>query len=220
MRKIKIAAFVGWLIVVTTASGAFASGAGGGVKIGTLGLGVELSYKLSDYLGARFGINTLTYSTDETIDDINYDASLDFFSLSLLADYHPFGGVFRISAGLVVNNNEVSLAATPSDTVLMRGVPFTAAQVGTLEGTVEFLPISPYIGIGWSSATGSGWGAAIDLGVIYQGSPDIVSYTASGTMAGTAQLETILDEQEAIIEDALETYTFYPVVSFMLLYQF
>ncbi len=223
MRKLIVAGLAGMFFVLTAVTGVFAgSGAGVGVKIGTLGLGAELSFKASDYLGVRAGINILDWSAEETIDDIDYDASLDFFSLALLADYHPFGGVFRISAGVVVNDNEVSLSATPTDTIRMRSVTFTAAEVGTLSGSVEFLPLSPYIGIGWTSNTSNagGWGFALDLGILYQGSPDITSYTANGTLAGTAELETILDEQEAIIEDFFDKYTIYPVVSFSLQYLF
>lgn len=223
MKKIIVAGIAGWLLVLTAATSLFAgSGAGVGVKVGTLGLGAELTFKASNYLGARAGINILDWSIEETIDDIDYDASLDFFSLALLADYHPFGGIFRISVGVVVNDNEVSLSATPTDTVTMRSVTFTAAEVGTLSGSVEFLPLSPYIGIGWSSNTSNagGWGFNLDLGILYHGAPDITSYTASGTLSGTAQLETILDEQEAIIEDYFDKYTIYPVVSFSIQYLF
>ncbi|HET9678933.1 MAG TPA: hypothetical protein VFP95_00025, partial [Gammaproteobacteria bacterium] len=75
-------------------------------KASTLGLGVELNQSFNEYVGVRLGLNNYSYAYDTTEDGIEYNFDLELNSVMLLLDYHPFGGNFRLSAGIVKNNNE------------------------------------------------------------------------------------------------------------------
>ncbi len=51
-----------------------------GGKVGTTGLGLELTVGLLDSLNTRVGLNTFTYGYDFDVDDFNYDADLNLFT--------------------------------------------------------------------------------------------------------------------------------------------
>ncbi|MCP3901119.1 MAG: hypothetical protein GY707_15550, partial [Desulfobacteraceae bacterium] len=71
-------------------STAYASGVALGIKIGTLGGGIEMEKPLTDTLTGRIGLNYLSYSYEGTEDDIDYDFDLNLKTLGAMLDWHPF----------------------------------------------------------------------------------------------------------------------------------
>ncbi len=69
------------------------------LKAGTLGAGLDVSVGMSESLGLRLQANALSYEDDFTESDVDYSADLKLQSAGLLLDWHPFSGVFRVSAG-------------------------------------------------------------------------------------------------------------------------
>jgi len=200
-------------------------GLGIGVKAGTLGLGVELSTSLLQNTRLRGGFNYLTYSFDSTISDINYEFEPEFNSFSLAFDWHPFGNSFFLSGGAYFNNNTITVEGSVDDGLIpgqiSRYLPLT--NLVTISGDVEFQPVAPYAGIGWrSNNSEQGWGVALDLGVLFQGSPDVTNLQVNApvNVNTNAEVQKFLKEQEEEIEDDLSAFQFYPVVSLMLTYNF
>lgn len=78
-----------------------------GVGLTTLGLGGEVSYRLSDYLNLRVAGYGLKAETSESFydagledrEDGNLQLKFDSLSMGLIADVHPFGNGFRLSLG-------------------------------------------------------------------------------------------------------------------------
>jgi hypothetical protein len=194
-----------------------ADGIGIGVKAGTLGAGVEATVSLVSNLNVRLGANRYTYNFDDTLDDIRYDNELDLNTQSLILDWHPFGGSFRLSAGAFRNRNEFNATATPTANQTIGNNTFTPAQIGTLSGTVSFNPSATYAGIGWGNAVGRNkrLGFTVDLGVLFQDSPEV---TLSSSNGGVPQNE--LRAEEASIEADLEDFETYPVISFGFSFRF
>jgi len=195
------------------------------VKAGTLGLGVELSTSLLQNTRLRGGFNYLTYSFDSTISDINYEFEPEFNSFSLAFDWHPFGNSFFLSGGAYFNNNTITVEGSVDDGLIpgqiSRYLPLT--NLVTISGDVEFQPVAPYAGIGWrSNNSEQGWGVALDLGVLFQGSPDVTNLQVNApvNVNTNAEVQKFLKEQEEEIEDDLSAFQFYPVVSLMLTYNF
>lgn len=188
------------------------------LKAGTLGVGVELSKSMSDKFSANLGFNSYNFNTTETTDGIDYDYKFDLQSAALLANYHPFTGVFRFTVGALYNNNELKLTGKPSagSTYTINGVTYTAAQVGTLTGKLTFDKIAPYLGIGWGSRPGSKLGLTADVGALYQGAPKL-SLTASGAAAG---LTSDLEQERKSAESDLSDLKWYPVVSLGIYFRF
>src|ERR1044072_1671527 len=66
-----------------------------GITAGTLGIGPEVSYRLSERLGVRGNVTFLSISRDIESDDITYDGKLKLQSGGVMLDVYPFGGGFR-----------------------------------------------------------------------------------------------------------------------------
>jgi len=185
-------------------------------KLGTLGLGVEGTFGLTEQFNARLGFNRYDYDRSETISDIDYDLNLEWRSISLLADWHPFGNSFRFTAGLMNNGNEVT--GSSSSTGLTIGDTFYPG-IG-LDTKLDFDTTAPYLGVGWGNALAAdkGWGFNVDLGIMYQGSGN-VTLTPTGPGASLVDPNDIaLEEQK--FEDDIRNYKYYPVFSFGVSYKF
>lgn len=191
-----------------------ADGVGIGVKAGTLGAGVEASVSLVSNLNLRLGANKFKYEFDDTLDDIKYNTELDLNSQSLMLDWHPFGGSFRLSAGVFRNRNEVSAVGTPTTGAQIGDTFYSPAQIGTVSGTVSLDPSASYLGIGWGNAVGKNkrFGFIVDLGVLFQKSPD-VTLSTTGLLSSDPGFQADLRQEELNIEADIEDFEAYPVVS-------
>lgn len=191
------------------------------VKAGTLGLGLEGSTSINNKLNARFGVNAFQYSYSGTESDIDYDFDLELLSFATLLDWLPFENGFRLTGGLVVNKNRLDLTADTAATYTIGTTTYTSAQVGSLTGDLTFNDLAPYAGIGWGNPFGkdSNWSFAIDLGVMFQGSPD-VSLSANGTLATNAAFLAEIAREEDNLQSEIEEYKYYPVISIGVTYKF
>jgi len=201
---------------------AMAKDNGVGVKASTLGVGIEYERLLGENFGLRLGVNYFQLDGDFDVDLITYDASVDLQTASALVDWYPFAGIFRLTGGIMYNGNEADIASAPGIPVKIGDHVYTTEMLGTLRGTVTFNTLAPYAGIGWSSArqASAGFSVALDVGVLFQGSPDVEDFQATGPLAGIPGIQDVLDKEAARIEDELEPYEFYPVVDLTLTYRF
>ena len=190
------------------------------VKAGTLGAGVELSKGFSDKLSVGLALNAYTYKTTDKTSNVDYDYKFELQSAGLLANYHPFSGIFRLTAGVMMNNNELSLTGKPVSgaTYTLNGVTYTASQVGTLTGKVTFNKTAPYLGLGWGSRPNGSFGLTADIGALYQGSPKL-TLDATGALSDPALAANVRAER-AKAESDLSSFKWYPVVSLGLYYRF
>jgi len=193
-----------------------------GIKAGTAGFGGEVIVGILDNLNFRTGYNTFSYDGNSTESDIDYDYKLKLNSLPILIDVHPFGGGFRVTSGIFINNNEVTGAAEPTGTTIeVGGTPYNVADVGTLNAKIDFNTTAPYLGIGWGNAVGKGSPLTImlDLGIMFQGSPK-VSLEATGNIASDAAFKESLDKEISDLKDDIEGIRYYPIISLGLAYRF
>lgn len=195
-----------------------------GAKVSTLGVGADLSLQLVPSLNARLGIQGFSYDADNIdTDRVNYDADLKLFSGLATIDWYPFLGGFRLSAGLLANGNEIDVIGRPTAgaTFNINGTIFNAADVGSLTGNVDFNSVAPYLGIGWGNpfSPGGNWSFNLDLGVAFQGSPN-VTLTANGPLANDPVLRANLEAERRDLENEIEDFEYYPVVSLGITYRF
>ena len=222
MSKRSLVAVLSFLMLFISSNAMAESGRFGvAVKASTLGAGVELITRISPNINGRLGGNAFSYDYDGTESDIEYDLELDLRSVSAILDWHPFSGGFRLSGGLLLNKNEVNAVATPTVSYDIGGTLYTATDVGTLSGKIDFNSLAPYAGIGWGNALGEDkrWGLAFDLGVVFQGSPD-ADLTATGPLAANAAFLAELAKEEQQLQDEVDDYEYYPVVSIGVTYKF
>ncbi|MEM6818833.1 MAG: hypothetical protein AAF578_08575 [Pseudomonadota bacterium] len=191
-----------------------------GLKAGTLGIGIEGTYKISEKWGIRGGINQFDYSFDDDIDDITFDGDLELNSIALLADFRPAGGGFRITGGAVINNNEVTAVADPFADYEIGNNIYTLEEVGTLSAVADFDSVSPYLGLGFDWGVGERATISFDLGVLAQGEAGIGIDSTGGTLSNDPALRADLDIEEESGVDDLDDLELLPVLSLGFHYRF
>lgn len=181
-----------------------------GVRAGTLGLGVEATWRPVPYLDLRGGLNRFSFDDDGSEAGINYDGEFDldtwYATLNLRAPMTPF----RLTAGYFWNNNEVSLTSRDGSTIEVGGVVYPIEQVGTLSGAVTFDSGAPYAGVGMDFRVFNTAAISLDLGVFFQGEPQ-VGLAASGPIASDPTFQENLETERQELEADLEDYDLYPV---------
>ncbi len=192
-----------------------------GVHLGLLGPGLDLGFSISDKVDVKLGFNSFTYGRDGTESDIDYDMDLKLRTAFAQADWHPAGGGFFLAGGLYYNGNKLEGTAKPSASYDIAGTTYTAAQVGTLSTKIDFNTMAPYLGLGWGAAVAQqeGFSFRLDLGVLYQGSPN-ADLTANGLLASDPTFQADLQEEERQLQDAIDGFRWYPVVQLGVSYAF
>jgi len=197
------------------------SGVVAGVHLGLLGPGLDLAFGISDKVDARLGFNSFTYGQDGAESDIDYEMDLKLRTLFAQLDWHPAGGRFFLAGGLYYNGNKLEGTAKPSLTYDIAGATYTASDVGELTTEITFNSMAPYLGLGWGSPVlnQEGLSFRLDMGVLYQGSPN-ADLTASGPLASDPTFQANLEEEEKELQDAIDDFKWYPVVQLGVSYAF
>ncbi len=188
-------------IAVMAACGA-AQAAGIGLRAGTTGIGADVAWSIAPTLSARLGYSALKWSQDVETSDVEYDGKLKLSNLNGMIDFHPLGPVFRITGGVILNDNKYDV----------RGERFG----GSLSGTVTpGRSAAPYLGIGWGTVAGTGINFYADLGIMFMGSPKArLSADCGGLTPGTcASLQSEVAAEQARLEDELKRFKYFPVLN-------
>ncbi|MEM8547156.1 MAG: hypothetical protein AAGF46_03230 [Pseudomonadota bacterium] len=191
-----------------------------GLKASTLGGGIEASWRFASKWGLRASLNQFDYSFDDDIDDITYDGDLELSSATLLGDYRPTAGGFRLTGGLVFNGNEINGVADPAATYEIGDVIYTQAEVGELSASASFNDLAPYVGIGYDADLGKKILLTFDVGVLFQGSADVEIRSVDGTASMDPALLAELSAEAADAESDLSDYEVFPVIGIGLSWRF
>lgn len=198
-----------------------------GPQIGTTGVGVEAQFKVSDRVTLRGGFDSLQFDEEVDGDDILYDGELDFSTGGVFADLHPSGGAFFLSAGVYFGDRQVSVSGTPAPgtTVEIGDDTFTAAQVGTLNGEMDFGSTAPFVGLGWNNTFTASrrWGFKFLVGAAFGSDPDASLTRVGGSTlspADQARFDAELRAEEIEIEEEADGFKVFPVVQLGVAYRF
>jgi hypothetical protein len=193
-----------------------------GARASTLGFGAEVAKLVSPHLGVRVAAYRYSRSFSDTQSDVAYNVDLKFKGVSALVDLYPSArGSFHLTGGLLTAPAEVDGVGQPSgDTYDFNGTTYTAAQVGTVNGTVRWDDKMPYVGLGWGTpaARKGGLSFLFDLGVGL-GKPT-VGLTASSAVPGSTLAQDVEAERQDIQKDVDKYAKVYPVISFGLAWRF
>ncbi|MEO0617182.1 MAG: hypothetical protein AAFY69_13715 [Pseudomonadota bacterium] len=200
-------------------SQAHAEGTIGG-KVGTLGLGLEGSYQFTDKWAVRGGFNQFDYDFEDDLDGVDFDGDLELSSITLLADYRPTSGGFRLTGGAVFNENAIVAVADPTATYEIDDTIYTIEETGVLSADSDFDSVAPYLGLGYDWDVGERLLINFDLGVLFQGEATVQFASVGGTLSTDPDFLADLEAEERIAEDDLEDYDLYPVLSIGLSYSF
>lgn len=180
-------------------------------QLSTNGLGIGYAASVAPNWAARGQFNSFKQSFSGDIGDFGSGSSLtvdiNFSSVPLLADWYPGDGGFRVSGGVVFNNNKITMAGNGN----VNNKPATInAEIKMSDS------ISPYVGIGYATRPkdAKGFGFNYDLGVMFQNPK--VSMTATG--AGVTQAD--IDAQVTKVQDAMNNLKTMPVFGIGFSYSF
>jgi hypothetical protein len=198
---------------------AHAEGHSVGLKLGALGLGVEYTHDFNERLAVRAGLNGSRFGFDQEESGISYDFDLLWDSVSLAVDFHPLKSPFRLSLGVLDNDNRLEAVSRPTQDVTVGDTVYTAAQAGALLGRVGFNSIAPFVGVGWDWSRDKHFGVSLDVGVLDQGSLD-VSLRGTGTLLGNPSFQQDIDAEEAELRDSLDGYDTVPYATLGFVFRF
>lgn len=188
---------------------------GVGTKLGTTGIGLEGTFGMTEHVNLRASISGFNYSLDLEEEDIEYDGRLRLRNAGLLADWHPFSGGFRVSAGGFYNGNKFNGSA--SGQLDIGNSTYTA----DLDLGIDFRRFAPYLGLGYGNAVRStGLSFAMDVGVMFAGSPRV---GLEGELTGPDDSNGFQDDlrrERQDLEDELDSYKYWPVLTIGLSYRF
>jgi hypothetical protein len=193
-----------------------------GVSGGTLGIGPEITARLSPVIAVRGSATFLSFSHSVDGDEIEYDGDLKLASAGAVVDLHPFANGFRVSGGARYNKNKVKLTATPgaTETVEIGGTRYVGAQIGRLNGDVRVKQFAPTLTLGYGGGLTKGVKFGIDAGVMFEGKPRIRDLRATGPIASNPAFQDALAREEQDIRDDVEKYDIFPIVQLSLGYAF
>ena len=226
MKKTLVAiACVAGFMASAIGSVACAAEFGGTLSAGTTGIGLHLSTELMPKLNARVGFNALNYNYNGNTSNASYDFKLKLSTFDALLDYYPGATAFRLTGGLVYNNNKVDATVTPnsSGSYTFQGNTYSSASAGQVNGNVDFRKIAPYIGIGYGNAVKEkGFSFSGDLGVIISGDPrsNLTSSNCTASVAICARLASDVAAENADLQSKLNNLRYYPVARVGVSYKF
>ncbi|WP_426112240.1 hypothetical protein [Massilia sp. PWRC2] len=218
---------IGFAALLTLSTmGVAQADAGITASVGTTGAGLHVSVPVATALNARVGINGLSISRDGNTSDVDYDYKLKMATVDALLDYFPMAGGFRVSGGLAYNGNKIDVNGRPksSGTYTLNGHVYPATAVGSLNGTVDFHKVAPYLGIGWGNAVAAdkGWGFSTDIGVLFQGAPNasLSNRGCTAIAAVCSQIATDVAAESRSLQDDTSSFKAYPVLRLGVSYKF
>ena len=188
-----------------------------GLKAGTLGFGLEASWRALPWLDVRAGANQFDYDDTGSQAGINYDATPGLETFYATANFRFPLSPFRMTMGAFSNGNEIDLVSQPMSAYEIGGIIYLPSEVGTLRSSTTFESMAPYLGAGFDFDIADRFGIALDFGVLWQGDP-VVTLTSDGSLASDSgpvgdQFRAALELERQQLENEVEDFKAYPVVS-------
>ncbi len=190
-----------------------------GAKAGTLGLGLETRWEAIPWLDLRAGLNRFDYEDDGEQAGVAYDGTLELNSFFATANLKFPLSPMRLSIGAFQNDNKFVLESRESNSYVVGGTTYTGDEVGQLRSTTSFDSPSPYIGIGFDFELVDRVGLNLDLGVLWQGDPN-VTLTSDGSLANDPSFQQALEDERRELEREAEDFEAWPVISLGLHFNF
>lgn len=209
-----------------------------GVKISTLGPGIEAAAPLTSHLNLSGGFNMFRYDRSFSSNGVNYSGELRLSSAEIHADYFPFRkGGFHVSGGaLIYNGNQVTANATipANNTFTVNHVDYASDPADPVTGTpkLDFMKAAPMVLFGFGNLVPKTkhFSVPVEFGVVFQGAPQIgLNLTGSvcdttgancRSIASDPTVQTNIQAQENKYKSDLNVMKYYPIFSIGLGYKF
>ncbi|MBS1799332.1 MAG: hypothetical protein JSS95_05850 [Acidobacteria bacterium] len=201
----------------------------------TLGAGIEVATPLSHSFGLRGQGNFFSFDYLFNIDGVDYDSRLNLRSGGLSLDWYPTHHSFRVSPGvLYYKNNLTAISSVPAGNYFELGSQgFINSVDDPLNGNATVIfphHMAPMITVGFNllGKRESRFSIPLEFGAAYTGAAKI-DVTLNGTactnegcftFAKNQEAQTSLQEEIKKLNNDLESYPIYPIVSIGFAYRF
>lgn len=212
MKSLLIKAGVSALAILIGSSALADPKLGIGAKAGTLGIGIEGTWRPLPYMDVRLGGNTFEYDDNGSQAGINYDATLNLETFYATANFRFPLSPFRVTAGVFSNGNEIDMTSGDNTSFDIGGTTYTPAEVGTMTSKTTFDSTAPYLGFGYDFTIMNRVGLNLDFGVLWQGDPS-VTLESDGLLAGDPAFQQAMDAERQELEDEMSDFKAWPVIS-------
>ena len=209
-----------------------------GLKVSTLGAGIEAATAVTRKSNLRVGFNDFAYPYDFVKDGINYSPRLNLRSFEVHYDQY-IGGGLHISPGVLLydDNRAAGTATAPGgQSFTLGGATYYSSASSPVggNGTLGFPnKTAPELLIGYGNLlprSKKHFGFNIEAGVAYQGTPSVAlnltgnACTGPGVnclnVASTPTIQSNVIAQQTKISGDLKVFKYYPVVSLAFGYKF
>ena len=191
------------VLIAALATCGSAHAIGIGAKVGTTGIGGDIAMSVFPLVDARLGWAGGSLSRTYSTSSASYDGKMKLNNLNALLDFHPLGPLFRLTGGVIFNDNKYDATGTPN------GLP------GSYSASVKGNSAAPYLGVGWGRVAGMGINWYADLGAMFMGSPKATITANCGGLTG-AQCATLQNQaaaEQSALQDKINSFKIYPVIS-------
>jgi hypothetical protein len=201
-----------------------------GVKVSTLGAGIEVATPLTRKFNVRGGFNMMRLNHAFTDNGIQYNGQLQFQSAEALLDWFPIGGL-HVSPGLLFyNGNQITANATVpgGQDFSVGGTSYQSDLITPVTGTgkLNFVKAAPSLMVGIGNLiprSGRHYSFLFEVGAVYEGSAR-VALNLTGNVCDTTGLncraissdstvQANVTAQQVKIQHDVNPYRFFPVVS-------
>lgn len=187
-----------------------------GLGVGTLGVMVEPSVRLSPSFGVRVPLGGASLNRTEEVEGNAVKGTLRLGGVAVLGDYFPFGAGLRLSGGVLASNFRLSGSTTGS--YELDGVEYDGTFAVSAEARNK---LNPVVALGFNSGGASaGWSISGDLGLVYT---DGLSRTIDATTDNTlvqVQFEEDLAKARQTLTDDLSDLKLLPYVTLAVSFRF
>ncbi len=182
-------------------------------QAGLAGYGATVQWGFNQYLAVSAGYTFMDQSVRNVeTDDATYDGDIRLSNPQVMLNWAPFGGHFRVSAGVIAQDSDFDLQAR--DIQNQPGI--TSARV-----TGDFAAsLAPALTIGWETPLEkTGLGYHLSVGAMYAGKPEVTvtPSCAGGVPPATCAAFTASETRK--IEDDLERYEILPILQAGLIFR-
>ncbi|MBS1822940.1 MAG: hypothetical protein JST61_13375 [Acidobacteria bacterium] len=201
----------------------------------TLGAGIEVATSLSHSFSLRGQGNFFSFDYLFNIDGVDYDSRLNLRSGGVSLDWYPTHHSFRISPGVLYYKNNLSaISSVPAGDYFELGSQgFVNSVDDPLNGKATVIfphHIAPMVTVGFNllGKRESSFSIPLEFGAAYTGAAKI-DVTLNGTACTSEGCFTFAKNQEAQdslqaeikkLNNDLESYPIYPIVSIGFAYRF
>ncbi len=192
-------------------------------KLSTLGVGVEYKYPVADDIAVAVGAYGGTHRRSNDIDGVPYNMDVKLRNVMIAGDYHPMDNGLYVSGGVVLNGTKIEgERKLQNGSYEFNGQKYAENQISSADVTADFRKVAPYVGIGWDNGNKgeAGWSVSASAGVMFSGSPEVEFDVTCKTKGGCGNLKDNVEAARRDLEEDVEHFKYYPVLSAGAMYRF